>query len=292
MSERNTSVRALPELLARYMAASASRTSAPAEVAPAGARAAPMDNDTGKGVVRRSSATDRPMRSASDTSWSSPPTARATIRNSSPPSRPTTSVVADGVPDAQGDPLQQVVAHLVAEAVVDQLEVVQVAEQHPDGRPVVACGVQGELQLGDHGGAVQEVGQRVVAGLVPQPVVLLLAVADVPGEQQHAVDRRDVAQVHRAHLEPAPRAVAVTEADLDPAPRPGRGPGRVEGGAGRRSVIGVDRFVVGEVGPLGRAPAQQCLHGVAHEGPCAVGADDHRQVGHVAAHGRQTASRR
>ena len=99
------------------------------------------------------------------------------MTNSSPPSRATRCS-----PTAWREPLrdrdQQLVADLVAERVVDHLEPVQVDEADAEPAvPVAGVGrTAGAEPLGEQG-AVGQVGQRVVGGLVPEPG---LAVAQRP----------------------------------------------------------------------------------------------------------------
>ena len=66
----------------------------------------------------------------------------------------------DGAAQALGDLDQQPVAGLVTEAVVDDLEVVEVEEEH--GQAV--CGEQRGAQLGHEGGAIGEAREGVEPG--------------------------------------------------------------------------------------------------------------------------------
>ena len=106
-------------------------------------------------------------------------------------------VAAHAGAQARGDHLQQAVADLVAEAVVDLLEVVQVEEQERRGL-VVAPGVRHRLAraLGEHR-AVGQAGERVVVReeLEAARVVLQLD----RGEAQvflRALERGDVVRQH------------------------------------------------------------------------------------------------
>ena len=127
-----SSTRSLPASLAWYIAESASRSSASGSASPGAATRAPMLTRT----WRRWPATSKGWASAARrrpavtvaSVWSSTPTHRTV--NSSPPSRATRSLLAHGAAQALGDLDQQPVAGLVAEAVVDDLEVVEVEEEH------------------------------------------------------------------------------------------------------------------------------------------------------------------
>ena len=98
-----------------------------------------------------------------------------------------------------GHDLQQLVADLVAEAVVDRLEVVEVDEQH---RHLVDLGRRQPVVEEVHQvRAVGQPGQLVVAGRVPQLLggaALLGDVLDVGDRQHHAVVLGDDTRV-RAH---------------------------------------------------------------------------------------------
>ena len=92
-----------------------------------------------------------------------------------------------------GDDLQQPVADGVTEAVVDDLEVVEVAEHHGHAFAIAdRVGQQVEELL-----PVRQAGQRVVAGVVGQPRLEPLAIG----------------QVAVGHGEPLDRALLVTDAD-------------------------------------------------------------------------------
>src|SRR5207302_2499426 len=116
---------------------------------------------------------------------------------------------------------QQLVTGGVAEAVVDQLEVVQVHIE--DGSPVAAPAgtrqrlsdtVVEELTVG-------KAGERVVEGLVPEGLLERLAVGDVPGVEDDACLLAALEKVARRHLDKAPGAVAPPHPALDGGP--GRG---------------------------------------------------------------------
>ena len=88
--------------------------------------------------------------------------------NSSPERRATMSVVRTRSRRIVGDLADQVVAGVVAEAVVDRLEAVDVDDHH---RALAAvAGAEGDVlvELGAEAAAVEEAGQRVVVGEVAQ----------------------------------------------------------------------------------------------------------------------------
>ena len=86
--------------------------------------------------------------------------------NSSPPRRAAKAPLGHLPLEALGETLEQRVAHLVAETIVDLLEPVEVEQQECAAAVERAVGLE---QLGEAVGeraAVQELGQRVVVGLV------------------------------------------------------------------------------------------------------------------------------
>ncbi len=89
---------------------------------------------------------------------------------------------------AFGDGLEQKIAAIVAERVVNFLETVDVDEMH--GKAVAAQRQGGErsLQLFDEVGAVGQPGQNVMLGEIADPSVglLLFAGAPIPGYRRHA----------------------------------------------------------------------------------------------------------
>ena len=136
--------------------------------------------------------------------------------NSSPPKR---AIVSPGPklrlqPFAECD--QQLVPDRVAEAVVDELEAVDVEEQHPAAIAGIALGAaQRELQVVEEERSVRESGERVVQGVVAQPLLGRLAGGDVRHRARKSrrsalgVAHRDPAAQH-----PAEAAVGVADAVL------------------------------------------------------------------------------
>ena len=83
--------------------------------------------------------------------------------NSSPPRRATVSLVADGVAQPPAERRQQLVADRMAERVVDDLEAVEVEEQHAPALPSPARAARARCcEPVVEQRAVGQAGQRVV----------------------------------------------------------------------------------------------------------------------------------
>ena len=135
MASLKSSTRSLPASLAWYMAVSASRSSASGSASPGAATRQPMLTRTWRRWPATSNGSDSAPRMRPAVIVAPRLVARrahSTV-NSSPPSRATRSLLAHGAAQALGDLDQQPVAGLVAEAVVDDLEVVEVEEEDGDG---------------------------------------------------------------------------------------------------------------------------------------------------------------
>ena len=163
VASENSSTRSLPDSLAWYIAVSASRSSASGSIscgrgdaaADAHAHVAALAGDVERRDERAAHAAGGDRRARSDRRRRTAPT------NSSPPMRAThVALVATAPLQALRDLDQQPVAGLVAEAVVDDLEVVEVEEQHGDA---VAAPERG-AQRGQERGAVGRPGERVEPG--------------------------------------------------------------------------------------------------------------------------------
>ena len=136
---------------------------------------------------------------------------------------------------------QQLVADQVAEAVVDDLEAVEVEEEDGGQR---ARGSRRERSIDlpqavHEQRAVGQAGQRVVQGVVEQLLLGLLAVGDVVGVEHDAGDRGLGEEVRGGRLEHPPGAVAVAHPVLEVTISPGWS----MSGAGRRRrppVLGMD----------------------------------------------------
>jgi hypothetical protein len=129
------------------------------------------------------------------------------------------------VPQAAGQPLgdvaEELVACVVAEAVVDHLEVVQIDEEQADGLlPLPERVLQPVLEQGP----VRQAGQRVVERLLGQPLLVQRPLGDVTVVEYQTTDGRVVKKVCDGHLE-APGRLPVPEgphADLPMVGTPGR----------------------------------------------------------------------
>ena len=113
------------------------------------------------------------------------------------------------VPQPLRDGHEQVVTRGVTEAVVDQLEVVEVDEEH--GRLPSAGVVVGGKMSGDalaEAGPVEQPGHHVVRGLVAETVAERLPLGDVLelSDREH---RTAVVVLHRRHRQRDPHRLAV-----------------------------------------------------------------------------------
>ena len=113
--------------------------------------------------------------------------------------------------EAAGRLDQQLVAGLVAQAVVDPLEAVEVDEEHGGARVARAAAGEGLADALGEQGAVGQVGERVVLGVVLQ----LRLEPDPFGDVAAVEDQAALVAVDRGlHIEPV--AGARLEAALDP----------------------------------------------------------------------------
>ena len=109
--------------------------------------------------------------------------------------------VAQTVIQAQCHFLQQAVAHVVAQGVVEGLEVVQIDKQQGAGLLVARAIVQRHLQPVQQQAAVGQLGERVVKGQPLDLVFRCLALGDVAHGADVMTDLAIVAQ-HRADAQP------------------------------------------------------------------------------------------
>ena len=174
---------------------------------------------------------------------------------------------ADRAGEALADRSEERVARLVAEAVVDDLQPVEVDEEHGEVGPVPLAARELVVQPVEEQRPVREPGERVVVGLAGQR----LAGAELLG---HVLDDDDVAGARRVVLGCAERAdvpvLAVGAADPEvgrhPAPRAAH-PRTVDERGEAAHVVGVD----------GVEPA--AAHEGLHVGPGELG-DPRVGVGH------------
>ena len=120
--------------------------------------------------------------------------------------------------EALGHLDQQLVAVVVPEVVVDQLEPVEVEEEHRGELSPARGALERLLEPVHEQHPVRQSRQLVVEGPLHQLRLEGLVPADVPGIEDDPAHPGLMEQVGPLHLEPAPRAVAVLPAKLD---RPG-----------------------------------------------------------------------
>ena len=121
--------------------------------------------------------------------------------------------------EALGDLDQELIAVVVPEVVVDQLEPVEVEEQHRGELAPARGALERLLEPVHEQHPVRQARQLVVKRPLHQLRLEGLVPADVPRVEDDPTDAGLVEQVGPLHLEPSPRAVAVLPAKLD-RPRP------------------------------------------------------------------------
>ena len=151
------------------------------------------------------------IRSAISIASCSPAMSSSRIPNSSPPKRATVSLERTACAQPRGDRDQQLVADLVAEAVVDELEAVEVEEQ--DARQPAAAAQARErlLEAVEEQHAVGQPGERVVQRAVADRVLGRLALERVGEHVGQRLEEVDVARRRSrvriaVHAEDAERA--------------------------------------------------------------------------------------
>jgi hypothetical protein len=103
----------------------------------------------------------------------------------------------------------------VTETVVDDLEVVEIEEQHGHRCVLTRRAPQRLLDSIGEQQAIGEARQRVVEGLVAEVQIQLLAPGDVAHRQDDAVNLGSSAQVDGDDVEVAPPAIAVSNSPFD-----------------------------------------------------------------------------
>ena len=169
----NTAWRALPPALARYIATSASRISSSGSTSgPPSAIPIEPDRNSSRPAISNGSASVVSTRSATTVA------SRGSVGVLEQHGELVAAHARDGVAGAQRgveaerDRLQQLVAGVVAERVVDHLEAVEVEEEHRGARagPAAACSPQRLLQPVEEQRAVRQPRERVVQRAVLQPL--------------------------------------------------------------------------------------------------------------------------
>src|SRR5918997_4443903 len=102
----------------------------------------------------------------------------------------------------------------MAEAVVHQLEVVQVQKEHRDALLAPAHASQGVLEAVHKQRPVGQIGQGVVERLVPELLFELFALGDITGTDHYSPDVRVVKELADRVFEIAPGAVFVRGPEL------------------------------------------------------------------------------
>ena len=110
--------------------------------------------------------------------------------NSSPPSRASVSPGRMQLLEPPRDADQELVAGLVAEAVVDRLEAIEIEVQHREQRPAQRAprAVKQVLQAVEEQRAVRQAGERIVERLALELRLGLLALGDVARDAERADD--------------------------------------------------------------------------------------------------------
>ena len=128
--------------------------------------------------------------------------------NSSPPKRATMSPGRRWAAQPRRDRPQQLVAGVVADAVVDQLEVVEVEEEDPDRRAGDGAAVERVAERVDEAEPVGQAGERVVQDAVAQRLVGGVALDRVGEDVGRGLDevhvlRREAVGLGRVDVEHA-----------------------------------------------------------------------------------------
>ena len=179
MSASNSSCRALPCALAWYIAVSASRIISSGLSYSGRLKAMPMlaDVKTSRPAIENGALSDSWIRYAIALAWPPSPSPFSRTANSSPPSRASSSPSRRQVSSRRDTADQQLVAHQVAQAVVDHLEAIEVEIQRREGvsAPVLEV-LQPAPQALDEDRAVQQTGQRVAEHRVADPLLGALTI--------------------------------------------------------------------------------------------------------------------
>ncbi len=188
----------------------------------------------------------------------------STITNSSPPKRDKRVARSYGTAQSLGHLAEELVADLVPEVVVDDLEPIEVAEE--EGHPVVRAVrlQQGMVEMVQQQSAVGQAGQRVLEGTPGQlflehPALRSVVEDDHGGRGLRLVNRR------RGHGDVHASAVAPVESNVvgdDALPQRDGPHGRVEEEQRRLGSRNRDH---GRVGLLALGPAQHPGPGPVHE---------------------------
>jgi len=161
--------------------------------------------------------------------------------------------------EALGDGDQQLVTEGVAQAVVDELEMVEVQEERGRQAPGPLTAGQCRPQAVEEERTVGETGQAVVQRLAGELVLGPLALGDVPDVDDDAADRGIVEQVVGNRFEPSVSTVGVAHPHLDGIAGPALIEQLEEDGRCPLDVIGVDELEHRHVGHVLRAIAEEAF---------------------------------
>ena len=158
--------------------------------------------------------------------------------------------LAQRVPQPARDLLEQQVAHVMAERVVDLLEVVEVHDHHHGGLAAAAAGADGLVDAVAEQLAVRQAGERVVERLVLLGDRLAAAAVDGEDRQEEQRDRRqaEVGGEHDDRREAEHQAVdrgLEEEVAHEVARRP-RCAGRARSRSTTRTVLTMKNVPIGE----------------------------------------------
>jgi hypothetical protein len=159
--------------------------------------------------------------------------------------------------EAVSDDVEHLVAGVVAESVVDGLEVVEVDEADGARRAVVRATAEGVLHPLAEEHPVADAGEVVVERAVPEVALEGLAVGDVVGVEDDADDRGLVPQVGHGQLERLLGAVGRRDPELGRAARAPQ--------AGEHRQLAAQHGAIVLVDDPGQAVAQQLLRGVTED---------------------------
>ena len=188
MLSSNMALRARPRRLASYIAMSALRISSVAS-SPGALSAIPTLMLTLRSVPssEKGCLTDCRTRSATKRASSGSTTSSSSTVNSSPPSRATVSPGRRASATRAASPIRSSSPATVAEAVVDQLEAVDIEEQDgAAGRRMPRAALQRVTDAIKEESAVGKPGERVVEGVVLQSQLRGPAFGDVRQRPRHA----------------------------------------------------------------------------------------------------------
>ena len=160
--------------------------------------------------------------------------------------------------DARPNRSQQLVADVVAQRVVNRLEVVEVEEEHRD--PALTITVKRVIQVDPERGSVRQVRHRVVERLMRELVLECLALTDVARIEDQTADRRQGEQVGNGDLGGTVRVVLPSKPALERERQALDVDGLVDLAQHLHSVVVVDEVSERPPNQLGFGVAEDPLH--------------------------------